>query len=293
MSETLPQEIEFTKMHGNGNDFVLIDEFFGEIVPEDLKPKLVKAVCDRRFGVGADGLIFIQQSNNADARFHFFNSDGSMAEMCGNGIRCFSRYVVESGYAHKKLKVETLAGTKELEVRTEKGAYWVKVDMGEPLFASNKIPAKDTGKDVWKEAFNINGETLDVFAVNTGVPHAIVFKDDLSGDITPVAREIRYSSLFPNGANVNFVKINSEDDITIRTYERGVEDETLSCGTGSVAAAVMAHKLGLVSNSVRVRTEGGLLVIDIGERTYMTGSAIRAFDGTIWTIELSLEKYES
>lgn len=289
---TLPQEIKFTKMHGNGNDFVLIDEFSGEIVPEDLKPILVKAVCDRRFGVGADGLIFIQKSDKADARFHFFNSDGSTAEMCGNGIRCFSRYVVESGYADNKLRVETLAGIKQLEVQFEGGAYWVKVDMGEPLFDSDKIPAKDMGNDVWKETFNINGEIIDVFAVNTGVPHAIVFKDDLSGGITSVAREIRYSSLFPDGANVNFVKINSEDDITTRTYERGVEDETLSCGTGSVAAAVMAHKLGLVSNSVRVKTKGGLLVIDIGERTYMTGSASRVFDGTLWTSELSLDRYE-
>ncbi|MFO7966826.1 MAG: diaminopimelate epimerase [Archaeoglobaceae archaeon] len=298
MSDTLPQEIKFTKMHGNGNDFVLIDEFSGEIVPEDLKPRLVEAVCDRRFGVGADGLIFIQQSTKAEARFHFFNSDGSIAEMCGNGIRCFARYVVESGYAPPKFSVDTLAGTKELEVSTENGVYWVKVDMGEPLFESDNIPAQDTGGSVWKETFNIN-DGVEAYAVNTGVPHAIVFRDDLEGKITSIAREIRYSNLFPDGANVNFVKVISEEEIAIRTYERGVEDETLSCGTGGVAAAVMAHKLGLTSNSIKVRTKGGPLVIDIGERTYMTGSASRVFDGTLWTSELSLnsnsslDRYES
>lgn len=288
-SETLPQEIKFIKMHGNGNDFVLIDEFSGEVIPEDLKPSLVKVICDRRFGVGADGLIFIQQSSKADARFHFFNNDGSIAEMCGNGIRCFSRYVVESGYAPRKLVVETLAGNKELDVRTEKGDYWVKVDMGEPLFASDEIPAKNMGSEIWNNTFHINGEDVEAYAVNTGVPHAIVFRDELDGDITQIARAIRYSDLFPNGANVNFVKVNSENEIAIRTYERGVEDETLSCGTGSVAAAVMAHKLGLISSSVNVKTWGGILVIDIGERTYMTGSATRVFDGAIRTSELSLD----
>ncbi|MFW5935721.1 MAG: diaminopimelate epimerase [Candidatus Hadarchaeota archaeon] len=296
--DNLPQEIKFTKMHGNGNDFVLIDEFSGEVVSEDVKSELVKAVCDRRFGVGADGLIFIQRSIKADAKFHFFNSDGSIAEMCGNGIRCFSRYVVESGYAEKELTVETLAGIKHLEVRIDKKAYWVKVDMGEPLFASDKIPAQDVGSDIWKKAFNVDGSSVEVLAVNTGVPHAIIFKDDLVGDIIPVAREIRYSNVFPHGANVNFVKVNSEDEIAIRTYERGVEDETLSCGTGSVAAAIIAHRLGLVSSSVRVKTKGGLLVIDIGERTYMTGSASRVFDGILLTSELgwgsnsSLDGYE-
>lgn len=291
MNDDIPPEIKFTKMHGNGNDFILIDEFSGEIIPEGVKSRFVKAVCDRRFGIGADGLIFVQRSSKADAFFHFFNSDGSIAEMCGNGIRCFSRYVVESGYAHQELTVETLAGVKQLEVRVDK-TYWVKVDMGEPLFDSDKIPAQDMGSDVWKNTFNIGGDRVEVFAVNTGVPHAIIFKDDLGGDITPIAREIRWSKLFPHGANVNFVKVNSEDEIVIRTYERGVEDETLSCGTGSVAAAVVAHKLGLVSSSVRVKTRGGLLVIDIGERTYMTGSATRVFDGTLWTPELSLDRYE-
>lgn len=286
MPNNLPHEIEFTKMHGNGNDFVLIDEFSGEIVPEDVKPLFVKRVCDRRFGVGADGLIFVQQSNEADARFHFFNNDGSIAEMCGNGIRCFSRYVVEKGYAGKKLTAETLAGVKQLEVKID-STYWVKVDMGEPLFDSDKIPAYQMESDVWKNTFNIDGDNVEVFAVNTGVPHAIVFKDDLDGEINSVAREIRYSELFPHGANVNFVKINSKDEVAIRTYERGVEGETLSCGTGGVAAAVMAYKLGLISSPVNVVTKGGLLVIDVGERTYMTGSAKKVFDGILYTPELN------
>lgn len=288
----LPDVITFTKMHGNGNDFVIIDEFNRILIPEKLKPDFVRAVCDRRFGVGSDGLIFVQNSKKADAKFRYFNSDGSEAEMCGNGIRCFSRYVVEENYTESKILVETLAGIKELDVSIENGKYWVRVDMGIPEFESTRIPAKDVGKSLWEREFEVNGGNYRVYAVNTGVPHAIIFVDNLEFEIKEVARKIRYSDLFPEGINVNFVKVKSKNEIEMRTYERGVEDETLSCGTGSVASAVIANRLKMVSDSVNVVTKGGILRVEIKESVYMKGTANRVFDGVIRVDELKLEKYE-
>ena len=280
-------KVEITKMHGNGNDFVLVDEFDKELIPEELKPEFVKAVCNRRFGVGADGMLFVQPSIVADARFRYFNSDGSEAEMCGNGIRCFSRYIVEEGYVDRNvIKVETLAGVLELEV--DKNGWWIKVDMGEIKTKKEDIPSK---VEVWGLEKVVDNQKFTLYAVNSGVPHVVVFVDNLDFDIVKPAMLIRYDDLFPQGTNVNFAKILSKDEIEIRTYERGVEDETLSCGTGSVAVAYVANKLGLVNNHVRVVTRGGLLKVDIeNNRAYMTGTANRVFDGFVNLKELRYEQ---
>ncbi|AIY90529.1 diaminopimelate epimerase [Geoglobus acetivorans] len=276
-------KVKFTKMHGNGNDFILIDEFSGIVIEEERKSEFVKAVCNRYFGVGADGALFVQKSEVADARFRYFNADGSEAEMCGNGIRCFSRYVVEEGYAESPLNVETLAGTLELEVFQDEEGWWVSVDMGEPKFGRDGIPAEE---NVWGKVFEVGDRKFEVYAVNTGVPHAVIFVEDLDFDIIPYAREIRYNELFPEGINVNFAEVLDGRRIRIRTYERGVEDETLSCGTGSCAVAVVAHRLGISEKSVEIITRGGKLKIDVGDRVFMTGGASRVADGHINTGEL-------
>jgi len=280
------ESIKITKMHGNGNDFVLVDEFEKEIVPEKMKPDFVRAVCHRRFGVGADGTLFVQPSIVADARFRYFNNDGSEAEMCGNGIRCFSRFVVEEGYVKGEVvKVETLAGILELEV--DEDGWWVKVDMGEVKTKKEEIPAN---REVWGLEKTINNHKFVLYAVNSGVPHVVTFVDDLDFNIIEPAKIIRYDDTFPQGTNVNFAKVLSEDEITIRTYERGVENETLSCGTGSVAVAFVANKLGLASNHVKVITKGGLLKVDVkGNKAYMTGNANRVFDGFINLKELRFD----
>jgi len=277
--------VKVSKMHGNGNDFIVVDEFNSEVIPEKMKPDFVRAVCHRRFGVGADGVLFVQRSAVADAKFRYFNSDGSEAEMCGNGIRCFSRYIVEEGYAKEgKIKVETLAGVLELDVKFD-GTWWIKVDMGSPKFGKD-VPAKEV---VWGRVFDVNGQRFEVYAVNTGVPHAVVFVDDLSFDIIKPARYIRYHSVFPEGTNVNFAKVVSDSRIEVRTYERGVEDETLSCGTGSVAVAIVANKLGLTKDNVEIITKGGLLKVEIAEdKAYLIGSANRVMDGSINLAELKL-----
>ncbi|MCS7143432.1 MAG: diaminopimelate epimerase [Archaeoglobaceae archaeon] len=272
--------MKFIKMHGNGNDFVLIDEFHKNLVPEDKKAKFAKWICNRNFAVGADGVIFVQSSRIADAKFRFFNPDGSEAKMCGNGIRCFSRYVVEEGYAGNKLKVETLAGIKELEVRYN-GTWWVKVDMGKPEFDAEKIPAK---KEIWGDLFEFEGKNFKLYAVNTGVPHVVIFVDDLNFDIVGIGRKIRFLKVFPEGTNVNFAKFEGSK-FYVRTYERGVENETLSCGTGSVAVVAVAKRLGIVDKA-EVITRGGVLKIEIGNTAFMTGSATRVFEAELIEYEI-------
>ncbi|AGK60196.1 diaminopimelate epimerase [Archaeoglobus sulfaticallidus PM70-1] len=276
-------KIKFVKLHGNGNDFVLVDEFSGTIIPEDRKPEFVRAVCHRRFGVGADGALFVQRSEKADVRFRYFNSDGSEAEMCGNGIRCFTRYLVDEGYANDIVKVETLAGVLELEVSNGE-KFLVKVNMGRVRKRAEDVPVNTEKEFFWGERIG----SMEVYAVNSGVPHAVIFVDEIDHmDIIPPARKIRYHELFPHGINVNFVSVAGENELRIRTYERGVEDETLSCGTGSVASAFVAKELGYVSDPVRVITKGGELIIEFdGDIAYMSGSANRVFDGELNLKEL-------
>jgi len=282
-----PESIKITKMHGNGNDFVLMDEFEKEVIPEKMKPDFVKAICHRKFGVGADGMLFVQPSIVADVRFRYFNNDGSEAEMCGNGIRCFSRFVVEEGYVKEDIvKVETLAGILDLEV--DKKGWWVRVDMGEVKTKKEEVPAN---KEIWGLGMSIDNQRFVLYAVNSGVPHVVIFVDDLDFDIIKPARAIRYNDLFPQGTNVNFARILSRDEIEIRTYERGVEDETLSCGTGSVAVAFVANKLGLANKYAKIITKGGMLKIEIhNNKAYMTGTANRVFDGFVNLKELRLEE---
>jgi len=276
--------VEFVKMHGNGNDFVVFDEFNKILVSEDKKPHFVRKVCNRRFGVGGDGAIFVQRSEVADVKFRYFNSDGSEAEMCGNGIRCFARFVFEKGYVDGKFTAETLSGLKELEVFPDLS---VRVDMGYIEFSSEKIPAEKSKSvsGVWYARIG----DFDVYAVNTGVPHAVVFIDcrELEElDIKKAAMPVRHSRLFSKGANVNFACFDGRD-FSVRTYERGVEDETLSCGTGSVAVVAVGYKIGVCGNTCTVKTKGGELKVELrpeGEsrlKAYITGKAVKVFEGKL------------
>lgn len=264
-------------MHGNGNDFILVDEYEDMVIPDGEKPGFAEKYCDRRFGVGADGVLFLLPSKKADMRMRLFQPDRSEAEMCGNGIRCLVRYALDEGYVGEgACSVETMAGVLNVSVRKE-DRVWVKVDMGQPLFNREDIPAEGEGVFIEEEL-----EGHRVSAVNTGVPHAVVFVsserlDKL--DIKSEAPGIRWHRVFPEGANVNFATV-EDDGIRVRTYERGVEDETLSCGTGSVAAAVIAHRLGMTGSEVEVATRGGMLRIYIGDEVaYMEGPAETVFKG--------------
>jgi len=242
--------IIFTKLHGNGNDFILIDEYDQEIVPENRKSAFAERFCARHFGIGADGVLFLSKSKHANLRMKIFNPDGSEAEMCGNGIRCVVKYAID-------MKVEA---RKDTSNRT-----WVRVDMGVPRF----------------EFLEKELEDCQVSAVNTGVPHAVIFVEDLGVPIAQIAPKIRYHQVFPEGANVNFVKV-GEKALEIRTYERGVEAETLSCGTGAAASAAVANKLGKIGDIVNVKTKGGMLHASLKDgHIFMEGTAETVYEGVI------------
>ncbi|MDV0441964.1 diaminopimelate epimerase [Methanorbis furvi] len=271
--------IAFTKLHGNGNDFILIDEMKGTVIPDDMKAQFAVSYCDRRFGIGADGVLFISASDNADVRMRLFQPDASEAEMCGNGIRCLAKYAFDENYAKtKSFSVETLAGVLTVRAGYDcEGCFSATIDMGVPKYDAASIPAAGPG-DV---AADIDG--MKVYAVNTGVPHAVIFVDDVEAvDLEVVAPKIRHHALFPKGTNVNFVQVIGSSSITIRTFERGVEGETLSCGTGSTASALLAEKTGKVSGEViHVETVGGPLEIAVGDQAMMTGPAETVFVGEI------------
>ena len=269
--------IHFTKLHGNGNDFILIDEFNKNIIADNEKSAFAIKYCDRRFGIGADGVLYLGGSEKADIRMRIFNSDGTEAEMCGNGVRCLVKFARDRGYIKDKASVETLAGVLPISSRKD-DKTWIKVNMGRPAFDREKIPAIGSGGFLNVPLYGFN-----VSAVNTGVPHAVIFVDTLDDPgLMQKAASIRYDPVFPKGINVNFVLVNSEDEISIRTYERGVEAETLSCGTGSVASAAIARKLGITEKTVKVNTKGGELIITLADdAAFMEGPAERVFEGTI------------
>ena len=235
-------KIPFMKMSGSGNDFILIDHR-EPLLKEDRLKDFIRKVCRRRISVGADGLILIERSQKADFKWRFYNSDGSEAEMCGNGGRCAARFAYLKGIAGPSLKFETLAGILSAQVDGKK----VKLEMTKPF--GLKLD----------ETIFVDGEKQTFSSINTGVPHAVLFVEDLKGlDIVPVGRAIRFHSNFaPSGTNVNFILLEKGSQLSIRTYERGVEDETLACGTGAVASALVAAFMGLVKSPVSIKTKGG------------------------------------
>ena len=263
---------EFAKAHGNGNDFLIIDEWDGERVENP--SAFAEKYCDRRFGVGGDGVLFLRRPEDTtnDLRMVLLQPDGGEAEMCGNGARCLVRYAVEEGYAQEgdEVRVETLAGVREAVCEGED----VRVEMGVPSFDADDVPARSAL--VEKEV-----EGWEVTAVNTGVPHAVTFVDGLDGvNVEEAAPSVRHADVFLEGANVNFVERDG-DGFRVRTFERGVEAETLSCGTGAVAVAAVARHLGKTDDDeVRIETSGGPLTITFEDETaYMRGPAVLVYEG--------------
>ncbi len=265
--------IPFAKMSGSGNDFVIIDNR-RDLVPRRKMPAFVKAACRRGLSVGADGVIFIQKSRRADFRWHYFNADGGEAEMCGNGSRCAARFAVMHKIAPKRLAFETLAGL----IHAEVGQKGVTVELPLPTGLRLNFTI-DLGVTSYQAHF-----------LNTSVPHTVVFVDDVEAiDVHRAGEAIRYHRMFaPAGSNANFVTIDGPHKLTIRTYERGVEGETLACGTGAVAAAVLAGLLGKVTSPVTLKTRGGpplgvSFTLD-GERATsvtLTGEARLVYEGAL------------
>ncbi|RLG56321.1 MAG: diaminopimelate epimerase [Candidatus Hydrothermarchaeota archaeon] len=271
-------KLKFYKYHGAGNDFIIIENLHEEIKEEE-KSGLAKKLCHRRFGIGGDGLIFAEPSSKADIKMRVFNPDGSEAEMCGNGIRCLAKHASNFLLKNKKLiRIETLAGVKEVEITKKQGKVsYVRVAMGKPKFDRKDIPALGEGKLI-KEKL----EGLEINAVNTGVPHVVVFVEDVEKvDVETLGRKIRYNELFPQGTNVNFVQKLKENEFKIRTYERGVEKETLACGTGICASGVVAATLGIAKEDepLLFHAKGGDVYVELKEEIYMIGPAEFVFYG--------------
>jgi len=271
-------EIPFTKLHGNGNDFVLIDEYAGTVIPDEMKGQFAALYCDRRFGIGADGVLFLSKpTKKADVRMRVFQPDESEAEMCGNGIRCLAKYAYDNEYVKETCTIQTGAGELGVTVKYKDEECTVTIGMGQPKFIRNEIPA--TGNGEYHEKI---GE-FDVYAANTGVPHAVILVDVVDGvDMATAAPPIRHHKTFLHGANVNFVQKTGDDSIRIRTFERGVEDETLSCGTGATASAAVVHHIGYMKGPVHVETKGGPLTISFdADGAKMEGPAATVFTGII------------
>lgn len=266
--------IPFFKMSGSGNDFIVIDNRQGVVPESDLHP-LVVGACRRKMSVGADGLILVERSATADFKWRFFNADGSRPDMCGNGARCAARFAHLNGIAGRHLAFDTLAGRIEAEVQ----AHGVRIRMTDP----GRV---DTGCRV-----ELDGTPQPIGRVNTGVPHVVMVVEDVDGvDVVGLGRRIRHHpALAPEGANVNFVAVAEDGRIRIRTYERGVEEETLACGTGNVAAAlVLAHDRGLASPVTLTTRSGGRLVVHFQRRedrfrdVYLEGDARVIYRGELW-----------
>ena len=269
-------EIPFAKLHGNGNDFIIIDEYHKLVIPDEMKGQFAASYCDRRFGIGADGVIFLMKSAKDDLRMRIFQPDESEAEMCGNGIRCLAKFAFDAGYVKGSCTVETPAGSIGIAIDNPEDGFSATVMMTPPQFDRRDIPATGTGE--YKEHIG----NYDVYAVNTGVPHAVIIVEVVDAiDMAAAAPAIRHHTTFPKGANVNFVEKTGENSIRIRTFERGVEEETFSCGTGATASAAVMHRLGLTGDVVEVETRGGPLTISLKGGTKMQGPAVTVFTGII------------
>ena len=273
--------MDFIKMHGLGNDFVFLDHFSVE-TDEDY-PTLAKQLCHRQFGIGGDGLVVILPSNVADARMRIINSDGSEPEMCGNGIRCFARYVYDRGIVvHNPMRVETLAGILTLNLNIQEGqVHGVRVDMGEPILRADLIPVLGQGEPVVGQPLEVLGKTFQYTAISMGNPHCVIFVEDFTAlDFEHVGPAIEKHRLFPRKTNVEFIQVNSPKEMTMKVWERGA-GPTLACGTGACASAVAAVLNHKTERAVTVHLPGGDLFIEWGldNHVYMTGPAAYVFKG--------------
>lgn len=265
----------FEKWQGCGNDFVIIDSRLdGQI---DSAEKISK-LCDRHFGIGADGVIYVLNSDVAEVRMRIFNADGSEAEMCGNGIRCFTKFLLD-GTNKTALTVETGAGVLKMNLRGE----LVTVDMGEPILDAEKIPVVGYGNNhVVNESIEVDGKIFKMTCVSMGNPHCVIFVNDLNEINLPViGPKVERHEKFPKNVNAEFVQVIGENRLKMRVWERG-SGITLACGTGACSVAVAANLNGLSGKSSEVILDGGTLQIDWREDNHilMTGAAEKVFDGS-------------
>lgn len=275
--------MDFVKMHGLGNDFVFIEDKTGQ---DKDYTALARAMCNRHTGIGADGLIVIVDSRVADVRMRIINSDGSEAEMCGNGIRCFAKYVYDSGIIEKKrFTVETPAGIMEPEITVgaDNKAELITINMGRPSFNRSEIPMEGADGRVLNEDLCVDGENWKITSLLMGVPHTVTYVDDVdSVDIEKIGPLFEKHETFPKHTNINFAQQMDDRTVKVRTWERGA-GATLACGTGSCSVAVASFLNGRTGREVDIQLPLGTLHIEYREEdgnVYMTGPAAVSFTGT-------------
>ncbi|MEM2820444.1 MAG: diaminopimelate epimerase, partial [Candidatus Bathyarchaeia archaeon] len=252
-------ELIFWKMHGLGNDYILIDNRDGRL-HEEILSLLAQKLCRRRFSVGADGLLLVYDSDVADVKMRIFNADGSEAEMCGNGIRCIAKYCYENGIIKRdEMRIETLAGIRTVWLNIEDDRVrTVTVDMGSPVFRREHIPVAGEG-DFIDEELRVNCEVFRATCLSVGNPHCVIFVENVDDfPVTYYGPKIENHPLFPKKINVEFVQVIRQDLIKVRVWERGV-GETLACGTGACASVVAGKILGKVNRECAVQLLGGEL----------------------------------
>ncbi len=282
--------LNFTKMHGIGNDYIYVNCLDQKLQNPSV---LAKKLSDRHFGIGSDGLVLIEPSSRADFTMSMYNSDGSQAEMCGNAIRCVASYVYENNLIKKEdklsLDIETLAGIKKIKLNLENGRLsTIRVDMGEPILEGIKIPVNIDKPQVVGELVNIEGTSYRISCVSMGNPHTVIYVDQdvKTLDIETMGRKIEnFTSLFPRKTNVEFVRVIDKSNVSMRVWERGA-GETLACGTGACAVTVASALNGFTDrdSSVKVHLTGGDLEVlwsKEDNHVYMSGTATKVFEGRV------------
>lgn len=276
--------MNFTKMHGLGNDFIVVE---GEAKLPDHAAELAEQLCNRFFGIGADGLVYILPSEKADFRMRIMNSDGSEAEQCGNAIRCVAKYVYDNGLTNKEnITIETLgAGVQKVQLSIAAGKVeTVRVDMGQPILDGLQVPTTIDANPVLNHSIEVDGREFHFTAVSMGNPHCVIYVDDaVNFDLSIWGPKLEVHPLFPRKINVEFVTVRSRDYTDMRVWERGA-GPTLACGTGACATVVASVLNGVTDRTATVSLKGGDLLIEWNEEdnhVYMTGPAAEVYRGTI------------
>lgn len=282
----MKKQLDFTKMHGAGNDYVYIDALNGSPVEPAQIPELARRISDRHFGVGSDGLVFIMSSAGADYKMDMYNSDGSQGRMCGNAIRCVAKYVYDRGLTRKKsLKIETLSGIMTLDLQVAGGVVTqVRVNMGKAVFDPALIPVRWHDSKMIDEPIAVAGHLYALTCLSMGNPHAVTFVDQVETlDLAKLGPLFENHTLFPDRINTEFVQVIDRHNLRMRVWERG-SGETMACGTGACAALAAAMVTDRSERRVTVHLNGGDLQIEWDRNSddiIMTGPAAFVFDGRI------------
>ncbi len=282
-------KLKFTKMHGCGNDYVYVNGF-SQHIDADNKPELVRRLSDRHFGIGGDGVIFINPGKKAAFEMEMYNADGTRAQMCGNGIRCVAKYVYDYGLTDKtSITVESFGAVKYLDLTlgTDGMVSTVRVNMGAPILTASEVPVLSDNEQVVDEEITVNGQTYRMTCVSMGNPHAVVFVDDIDDmekfEIEKIGPYFENHERFPERINTEFVKVIDKNTVQMRVWERGT-GETLACGTGCCATTAACVLNGRTDTKVNVKVLGGEILCEWDREenlVYMTGAAATVFEGSV------------